>query len=84
MYKSAQPADQALVKRAALMIEGSTLIPAFSIAITKGLFAAVEERLRDGSLGETSNPICQTNVLSYGCLGLFLTTTYKKGTTKID
>jgi hypothetical protein len=64
------------VRRAALIIEGRTEIPAFCvnfvsskvnlifemsqtlIAMTKGLLAAVELRLRDGSDGDTSIPIC--------------------------
>jgi hypothetical protein len=55
--RSAQPADQALVSNTALMIEGNIGIPAFLIAITKGLFAAVDFRFSDGSAGETRMPM---------------------------
>jgi hypothetical protein len=74
--RSAVPADHALVRRAALIIEGRTEIPEFCLwelaswlkqiflrrftwmAMTKGLFAAVEARLREGSDGDTRSPIC--------------------------
>lgn len=61
MNRSAIPADHALVTKAAFMIDGRTLIPAFLMAMTNGLFAAAVPRLRDGSVGETNRPI--TNAL---------------------
>jgi hypothetical protein len=55
--RSAQPADQALVRRAALTMEGRTEMPAFFIARTKGLFAAPVPKLRSGSCGDTMRPM---------------------------
>jgi len=48
-----------------LMMEGSTLMPAFWMAITKGHLAAVEERFREGSVGETRRPIFGRRWVSY-------------------
>ena len=61
MYKSLDAADQAEVKSAALMTDGSPLIPAFLIAMTKGDFAALDSlRLRLGLFEGTSRPIMVT------------------------
>ena len=61
MYKSLEAADQAEVKRAALMTDGSPLMPAVLIAMTKGDFAASEVlRLRSGLVEGTRRPIMIT------------------------
>ena len=57
MNRSAQPADQAEVNKAAFTTDGSVPMPALLMAMTKGDLAAVDFRLRDGSDGETSSPI---------------------------
>ena len=51
------PELHALVKTTKLIIDGTTLMPAFVAAITKGDCAAVPvERKRSGSLEGTSKP----------------------------
>ena len=63
MYKSLEAADQAEVKRQALMTEGSPLIPDLEMAMTNGEAAAVPLCVLSpklGSLDGTSKPM--TNV----------------------
>lgn len=51
------------------------------MAITKGLLAAVEERLREGSEGDTRSPICDCKQTASNYQGL---DTYQEGTADID
>ena len=61
LYKSLEAADQADVRRAALMTEGKPLMPAVLIAITKGDLAAVLAcRFKSGLVYGTSKPITVT------------------------
>lgn len=58
MYRSDEAADQAEVRRQALMIDGSALMPAFWMAMTKGAETAVPvPRARRGSFEGTSRPV---------------------------
>jgi hypothetical protein len=59
-YRSELPAENADTKMTALMIEGSALILAFWIAMTKGDEAAVDAPKSLGSLYGTSQPITIT------------------------
>lgn len=64
MYKSLLAADQAEVNRAALMIEGRTVMPEFWMAITKGEpFASELPRERPGSFDGTSRPIMKVPLI---------------------
>lgn len=58
VYKSEDAADQAEVRRAALMTDGRPLIPACLIAMTNGDFAAFEVvNERSGWLKGTRRPM---------------------------
>jgi hypothetical protein len=57
---SEEPADQAEVIRHALMIEGRTLMPAFSMAMTKGDEAASLVSERPSELEGVMMPMMKT------------------------
>lgn len=56
-------ADQAEVSRAALMMDGRTLMPASLMAMTNGDLAAVDARFKSGLVGETRRPIRKADVM---------------------
>jgi hypothetical protein len=62
-YMWAMQADHAEVSSAALMMLGRAWMPASLIAMTKGDLAAVDERLSDGLVGETSRPMRKADVM---------------------
>jgi len=62
-YMWAMHADQAEVRRAALMMDGRAVIPASLMAMTNGDLAAVEARFSDGLVGDTSRPIRKAEVM---------------------
>ena len=59
-YRSELPEEKAETRMTALMMEGSDLILAFSIAITKGEDEAVDAPKSLGSLCGTSQPMTMT------------------------
>ena len=60
-YRSEFPAEKAATRMTALMIDGSTLIPARSMPITQGeADASSPPLINRGSLGETMSDIMRT------------------------